>query len=101
VTSVKWLALASVLFALLASTASTRGSMPDSTPRSEPAASARMPPRTATIAASYELSACPLYSVDLAPGDGHSEVASYCDTCHSPRYITVHPLLPADAWPPK
>jgi hypothetical protein len=31
-------------------------------------------------------------------GDGKQEVEAYCDVCHSPRYITMQPPLPAGAW---
>jgi mono/diheme cytochrome c family protein len=34
----------------------------------------------------------------LAPGDGLQEVRIYCNTCHSPRYITMQPPLPAATW---
>jgi len=36
--------------------------------------------------------------VDLAPGDGLQDVRIYCNTCHSPRYITMQPPLPAATW---
>jgi hypothetical protein len=55
-------------------------------------------PRVASIGVSYEVGAYPLYPTTLASGDGQREVASYCNTCHSPRYITMQPPLPADAW---
>ncbi len=46
----------------------------------------------------YRVSAYPLYVPDLVPGDGVQEVRSYCNTCHSPRYITMQPPLPAATW---
>jgi hypothetical protein len=46
----------------------------------------------------YEVSAYPVPALDLAPGDGRQEVQIYCNTCHSPRYITMQPPLPAAAW---
>ena len=48
--------------------------------------------------ASYEVGAYTLYPATLASGDGQQEVASYCNTCHTPRYITMQPPLPADVW---
>ena len=44
------------------------------------------------------MGAYPLYPAALAAGDGEQEVTSYCNTCHSPRYITMQPPLPADTW---
>jgi cytochrome c5 len=55
-------------------------------------------PRAAAAGASYEVGAYPLYPAALAAGDGEREVTSYCNTCHSPRYITMQPPLPADTW---
>lgn len=55
-------------------------------------------PRTAVVGASYETATYPLYRTGLAAGDGEQEVSSYCNTCHSPRYITMQPPLPADTW---
>ena len=46
----------------------------------------------------YQVSAYPVPAVDLAPGDGLQDVQVYCNTCHSPRYITMQPPLPAAAW---
>jgi hypothetical protein len=46
----------------------------------------------------YQVSAYPVPAVDLAPGDGLQDVQIYCNTCHSPRYITMQPPLPAAAW---
>jgi hypothetical protein len=43
----------------------------------------------------YRASAYPVPSVDLAHGEGLQEVRIYCNTCHSPSYITMQPPLPA------
>jgi len=40
----------------------------------------------------------PAPGVDLVPGDGLQEVQIYCNTCHSTRYITMQPPLPAATW---
>jgi hypothetical protein len=46
----------------------------------------------------YQASAYPVPGEDLAPGDGSQEVRIYCNTCHSPSYITMQPPLPAATW---
>jgi hypothetical protein len=48
--------------------------------------------------AGYEVSAYPVPALELAPGDGRQDVQIYCNTCHSPRYITMQPPLPAATW---
>ena len=48
--------------------------------------------------ANYQVSAYPVPAVDLVPGDGLQDVQIYCNTCHSPRYITMQPPLPAATW---
>jgi mono/diheme cytochrome c family protein len=48
--------------------------------------------------ADYEVSAYPVSTLELAPGDGRQDVQIYCNTCHSPRYITMQPPLPAATW---
>jgi mono/diheme cytochrome c family protein len=48
--------------------------------------------------ANYQVAAYPVPATDLAPGDGRQEVQIYCGTCHSPRYITMQPPLPAATW---
>jgi hypothetical protein len=46
----------------------------------------------------YRVLAYPVPAADLAPGDGLQDVQIYCNTCHSPRYITMQPPLPAATW---
>jgi len=46
----------------------------------------------------YKVGAYPIYPPVFPSGDGVSEVKAYCNTCHSPRYITMQPPLPAAAW---
>jgi len=48
--------------------------------------------------ATYEVSSYPVPTLDLAPGDGRTEVQIYCNTCHGPRYITMQPPLPSATW---
>src|SRR3984893_17340140 len=55
-------------------------------------------PHVAATEADYEVGAYTLYPVTLASGDGQQEVAAYCNTCHSTRYITMQPPLPAEVW---
>ena len=46
----------------------------------------------------YDAGSYPIYYPELAPGDGKEEVQSNCELCHSPRYITMQAVLPAQAW---
>jgi hypothetical protein len=46
----------------------------------------------------YQVSAYPVPGADLAPGDGSQEVRIYCNTCHSPSYITMQPPFRAATW---
>jgi hypothetical protein len=46
----------------------------------------------------YQVQAYPVPAEDFAPGDGLQDVQIYCNTCHSPRYITMQPPLPAATW---
>jgi mono/diheme cytochrome c family protein len=51
-----------------------------------------------SLDSNYQAAAYPVAAVDLGPGDGLQEVRIYCNTCHSPRYITMQPPLPAATW---
>lgn len=58
----------------------------------------RAPERKTTNGASYDVGAYPTFRPQLAPGDGGREVNTYCNVCHTPRYITMQPALPAGTW---
>lgn len=47
---------------------------------------------------SFQVGAYPAFAVELAPGEGLQEVRVYCNTCHTPRYITMQPPLPGATW---
>lgn len=46
----------------------------------------------------YQVSAYPLFPPTLADGEGRAETATFCNLCHSTRYITMQPPLPAATW---
>lgn len=46
----------------------------------------------------YTISSYPLYTPNLVPGPGRQDVEAYCNTCHTPSYITMQPPLPAATW---
>ncbi len=94
----KIFALVSVLCVFLASTALYAEFNAGFYTQNEPGSIRQTLPYAATAGASYDVGAYPLYPASLAPGDGQQEVNSYCNTCHSPRFITMQPPLPADVW---
>ncbi|HVN08621.1 MAG TPA: sulfide dehydrogenase [Patescibacteria group bacterium] len=48
--------------------------------------------------AKYSVGNYPLYWPELEPGEGVELVTSYCNACHSPRYILMQPPLSRDQW---
>lgn len=48
--------------------------------------------------ATYDAGAYPLFPPSLPAGTGRDELKAFCNTCHSPRYITMQPLLPSEVW---
>jgi hypothetical protein len=48
--------------------------------------------------ADYHVSAFSSFPAELAAGDGQPETQSFCAMCHSTRYITMQPPLPAAVW---
>jgi mono/diheme cytochrome c family protein len=51
-----------------------------------------------TADSQYGSGAYPLYPPQLEEGEGRVEVEGYCSVCHSTRYITMQPPLPAATW---
>ena len=58
----------------------------------------QMLPSVASTDSTYDAGQYPIYYPDLAPGDSKNDVENNCELCHSPRYITMQPALPAQAW---
>ena len=48
--------------------------------------------------AHYGVASYPTFEVGLAEGAGRAETQIYCSSCHTPRYITMQPPLPAATW---
>jgi hypothetical protein len=55
-------------------------------------------PPNLSLDGNYEAGMYPIYPPVFPSGDGVPEVKAYCNTCHSPRYITMQPPLQAAAW---
>ena len=58
----------------------------------------RPAPSAPAKGAFYDVGPYPTFRPQLAPGDGSREVNTYCNICHTARYITMQPVLPADVW---
>jgi hypothetical protein len=46
----------------------------------------------------YSVASYPAFDLELANGTGKIETQIHCGTCHTPRYITMQPPLPAATW---
>jgi hypothetical protein len=55
-------------------------------------------PNVASTDATYDAGQFPIYYPELAAGEGKDDVENNCELCHSPRYITMQPPMPAQAW---
>ena len=51
-----------------------------------------------TTDSTYDAGQYPIYYPDLAAGDGKDDVENNCELCHSPRYITMQPVMSGQAW---
>lgn len=47
---------------------------------------------------SYQVASYPAFALQLADGPGRAETQISCGSCHTPRYITMQPPLPAATW---
>jgi mono/diheme cytochrome c family protein len=47
---------------------------------------------------SYEVASYPAFALQLADGPGRAETQIQCSSCHTTRYITMQPPLPAATW---
>jgi hypothetical protein len=65
---------------------------------SNAASVAQVAPPKWTPDAKYDVGPYPSFAPELAEGEGKLEVQSFCATCHSARYITMQPPLPAGTW---
>ena len=52
----------------------------------------------ATSDGNFSTAFYPSFPVELAEGEGRAETQSFCAMCHSARYITMQPPLPAATW---
>ena len=55
-------------------------------------------PTTFEEGSEYGTASIPTFDAELAEGTGRAETQIYCSTCHTPRYITMQPPLPATTW---
>ncbi len=51
-----------------------------------------------SLDAVYSVGTYPLYTPELATGEGREIIQGYCNLCHSVTYITMQPALPAATW---
>ena len=46
----------------------------------------------------YAVASYPAFPFELADGPGRAETQISCGSCHTPRYVTMQPPLPAATW---
>jgi hypothetical protein len=90
---------AAVILALSATTALHAQAQAGSYSPSDAGTIHRAPAPKPATGASYDAGDdYPTFRPPLAQGDGTREINTYCNVCHSPRYITMQPVLAAGAW---
>jgi hypothetical protein len=64
----------------------------------EPGAMRQTLPGVSSTDASYSAGQFPLVEPELAAGDGKDTLEADCSLCHTPRFVTMQPPLPAETW---
>jgi hypothetical protein len=94
----KWYAVVSLALGILGGRGVYAGFQSGHYTQARPGTIRQTLPNIASTDATYDAGIYPIYPPVLAEGDGTQQVEIYCNTCHSPRYITMQPPLPAGAW---
>lgn len=55
-------------------------------------------PDLSSTDANYSAGQFPLLEPELAAGDGKDTLEANCSLCHTPRFVTMQPPLPAETW---
>ena len=55
-------------------------------------------PDLSSTDANYAAGQYPLLEPELAAGDGKEILEADCSLCHTPRFVTMQPPLPAETW---
>jgi hypothetical protein len=58
----------------------------------------RTPAAKPSNGASYDTGDYPTFRLPFAPGEGSREVNTYCNVCHTPRYILMQPAIAPGTW---
>ncbi|MBZ5662154.1 MAG: cytochrome c [Acidobacteriia bacterium] len=64
----------------------------------EPGAMRQALPDVFSTDANYSAGQFPLLEPALATGDGKETLEADCSLCHTPRFVTMQPPLPAETW---
>jgi mono/diheme cytochrome c family protein len=58
----------------------------------------QMLPELSSTDANYSTGQYPLWEPELADGEGKGILVADCSLCHTPRFVTMQPPLPAAIW---
>jgi hypothetical protein len=94
----KWYLIAVVAFSMLAARGLYADFRAGDYTQAGPGTIRQALPAAPPSGATYDAGEYPIYYPELVPGEGKEDVENTCELCHSPRYITMQPPLPAQAW---
>lgn len=94
----KWYLIAVVAFSILAARGLYADFRAGDYTQAGPGTIRQALPPAPSSGATYDAGEYPIYYPELVPGEGKEDVENNCELCHSPRYITMQPPLPAQAW---